>query len=83
MLSHSKFHELNFHKIINILLNNGYSLELIFNTIKKRLFKKSRDQNNNVTHMNNEQQTDKNYIFYNTLCVCSINIRKIQMIFQE
>jgi len=34
-LSHSKFHKDNFDLIINILLDNGYPLNLIFHAIKR------------------------------------------------
>ncbi|KYQ53936.1 hypothetical protein ALC60_07149 [Trachymyrmex zeteki] len=34
-LSHPMFHQENFEAIIKILINNGYSLKLIFTMIKK------------------------------------------------
>jgi len=36
-LSHPEFHENNFDYIINILLDNGYPLDMIFSAIRKRL----------------------------------------------
>jgi len=36
-LSHSKFHKKNFDHIIKILLDNGYPLDLIFTSIRRRL----------------------------------------------
>jgi len=36
-LSHPSFHKNNFDLIIKILINNGYPLDLIFNTIRRRL----------------------------------------------
>jgi len=36
-LSHPKFHKNNFDHIIKILLDNGYPLDLIFTTIRRRL----------------------------------------------
>jgi len=36
-LSHPKFHKQNFDLIIRVLLDNGYPLELIFSTIRRRL----------------------------------------------
>jgi len=38
-LSHPSFHKKNFKLCINILMDNGYSLETIFNTINRRLKK--------------------------------------------
>jgi len=38
MLSHPEFHKKNFNFIIKILMDNGYSLDLIFSTNRKRLF---------------------------------------------
>jgi len=40
LLSHPTFHEKNFKFIINILFTNGYSLKLIFESIRKRLHTK-------------------------------------------
>jgi len=40
LLSHPSFHKKNFDLVIKILLNNGYPLNLIFSTIKKRLYNK-------------------------------------------
>jgi len=37
LLSHPEFHKDNFDLIINILMDNGYPLNLIFSTIKRRL----------------------------------------------
>jgi len=37
LLSHPKFLEKNISLVINILLNNGYPLDLIFSTINQRL----------------------------------------------
>jgi len=34
-LSHPEFHQKNFSHLINILLNNNYSLDMIFSCIKK------------------------------------------------
>ena len=39
-LTHPKFQNKNFHMIIRIFLNNEYSLNLIFSTIKKKFHKK-------------------------------------------
>jgi len=36
-LSHPKFHKINFDHIIKILLDNGYPLDLIFTSIRRRL----------------------------------------------
>jgi len=36
-LSHLLFHKNNFDHVIKILLDNGYPLDLIFNTIRRRL----------------------------------------------
>ncbi|KYM95528.1 hypothetical protein ALC62_13958 [Cyphomyrmex costatus] len=44
-LSHPNFHQVNFDKIIKILLNNGNPLDLIFNTINKRIHKKLNSHN--------------------------------------
>jgi len=38
LLSHPEFHKKNFDLIIKIRMDNGYPLDLIFMTIKKRLF---------------------------------------------
>jgi len=38
LLSHSEFHKENFDCVIKILLNNGYTLDLIFSTIRKRVY---------------------------------------------
>jgi len=37
-LSHPEFHKKNFDFIIKILMDNGYPLDMIFKTIKRRLF---------------------------------------------
>lgn len=37
LLSHSLFHQKNFNLIINILINNNYPLEFIFQTLHNRL----------------------------------------------
>jgi len=37
-LSHPKFHKENLDRVIKILLDNGYPLFLIFNTIRRRIF---------------------------------------------
>jgi len=42
-------------------------LKVIFNIIRKRLFKKSRDQNNNVTHTNNKNHIHKNWTTFFTI----------------
>jgi len=38
LLSHPEFHKDNFDLIINVLLDNGYPLNLILSTIKRRLY---------------------------------------------
>jgi len=38
LLSHSEFHKNNFDFIIKVLRDNGYPLNLIFSTIKRRLY---------------------------------------------
>jgi len=40
-LSHPDFHKNNFDHIIRILLDNGYPLELIFTSIRRRLYTRS------------------------------------------
>jgi len=40
-LSHPEFHKNNFDHIIRILLDNGYPLDLIFTSIRRRLYTKS------------------------------------------
>jgi len=37
-LSHPDFHKENFDSIVKILINNGYPLDLIFSTIRKRFY---------------------------------------------
>jgi len=55
MLSHPEFHKKNLDFIIKILMDNGYSFDLIFSTIRRRLFlrfnqpkKQKHNQINNV-----------------------------------
>jgi len=40
-LSHPRFHENNFDHIIKVLLDNGYPLDLIFSSIRRRLYTRS------------------------------------------
>ena len=56
-LSHPMFHQKNFDMIINILLTNGYPIEIIFDNIKKRLHKKffNDKPDDNGTEYNNEK----------------------------
>jgi len=60
LLSHTKFHQKNIEFVINILLKNGYPLDLIFNKINKRLktliqFKNYNNYNSNSNkHINNK-----------------------------
>jgi len=60
LLSHPEFHKDNFDFIINTLLDNGYPLNLIFSTIKRRLnyrfqkhdfHKKTISENSQVTNL--------------------------------
>jgi len=37
LLSHPRYHTKNIEEMINILINNGYTLGLIFSTIKNRI----------------------------------------------
>ena len=56
-LSHPKFHQKNFDLIINILLTNGYPIEIIFGNIKKRLHKIffNNKPDDNTIECNNEK----------------------------
>ncbi|KYM95437.1 hypothetical protein ALC62_13865, partial [Cyphomyrmex costatus] len=66
-LSHPRFHQLNFHKIIKILLNNGYPLDLIFNTINKRIHKKLDLHNRITSTTNTNDNINKTKINYFTI----------------
>lgn len=83
LLSHLEFHEKNSEWIINILLDNGYSIAFIFSTITKRLLIKFHHLNNlefsnNDSKENMYERSRTNYftipmfptsqkILYNTL----------------
>ncbi|KYQ47753.1 hypothetical protein ALC60_13217, partial [Trachymyrmex zeteki] len=58
-LSHPRFHCKNFEFIINILMNNGYPLDLIFKNIKKRVISKSKLCNRTETASSNNRQNTK------------------------
>ncbi|KYM96621.1 hypothetical protein ALC62_12713, partial [Cyphomyrmex costatus] len=63
-LSHPMYHEQNFDKIIKILIQNGYPLKLIFDTIKRRIHKKI-DIYKNSNKINNNDNNSNNKIKYN------------------
>ncbi|KYN09785.1 hypothetical protein ALC57_18089, partial [Trachymyrmex cornetzi] len=63
LLSHPKFHKKNFDSMINILLNNGYPLRLIFKSIKQRLYNKFQQLNNINLPENPVPITKKNRFF--------------------
>jgi len=50
LLSHPEFHRENFDRVIKILLDNGYPLDLIFSTIRRRLHSRI----NHKLHSRNE-----------------------------
>jgi len=56
-LSHPEFQKNNFDFIINILLDNGYPLNMIFSAIKKRLYTTS--HRNPALTLNTENKEDK------------------------
>ncbi|KYN08066.1 hypothetical protein ALC62_00911, partial [Cyphomyrmex costatus] len=58
LLSHPSFHQKNFDMVIKILLKNGYPLDMIFSTIKKRLHKKFEDFKDLTTNDNANIITD-------------------------
>jgi len=70
-LSHPIYYQENFELIIKILLNNGYSLELIFSEIKNRLskkFKQWNDQCNTPKDKTRDNNEDKiNHRFFTIL----------------
>jgi len=53
-LSHPSFHKNNFDLIIKILLDNGYPLDLIFNTIRRRLHAYIRSNKRTASKKNEE-----------------------------
>ncbi|KYQ51407.1 hypothetical protein ALC60_09486 [Trachymyrmex zeteki] len=72
LLSHPSFYTKNLDKIIRILLNNGYPLNLIFSTINKRLHKKFSNQNNQIV---NNKKVEKKQIFFTVPFIAGISER--------
>lgn len=58
LLSHPQFHQKNLDLIINILSENGYPLDMIFLTIKKRLYINFERLNNIMNHQEDDIQAD-------------------------
>ena len=61
-LSHPSFHQKNFDKIINILLMNGYPLDIIFDNINNRLHTHFQKLNNTINIT--EQKVTKEARFF-------------------
>ncbi|KYN27980.1 hypothetical protein ALC57_02616 [Trachymyrmex cornetzi] len=57
-LSHPEYHEQNIRDLINVLLKNGYPLNIIFSTINLRIKKLSKRRNIYVNNMFSENDTD-------------------------
>jgi len=57
-LSNPKFHQKNFELIDNILLNNDYSLEFIFNIMSQRI--KHFIKNSNIMNKDNKKNMASN-----------------------
>ncbi|XP_018306455.1 uncharacterized protein [Mycetomoellerius zeteki] len=72
LLSHPSFHRKNLDKIIRILLNNGYPLNLIFSTINKRLHKKFSNHNNQIA---NNKKVEKKQIYFTVPFIAGISER--------
>jgi len=53
LLSHPKFHKENFDMVIKILLDNGYPLDLIFSTIRRRLHSRINYKHRNLKESEN------------------------------
>ncbi|KYN22078.1 hypothetical protein ALC57_05535 [Trachymyrmex cornetzi] len=83
LLLHPCFHKNNLDKIIRILLDNGYALQLIINTIKKRVRKKL-DQSNNKD-INNATDTRNDNEICNLFVIPYISslANKIQNLFRN
>lgn len=65
-LSYPSFHQKNMELVVNILLNNGYPLFFIFDTLNKRLKTISRHNisNNKTNISNNNNNKDSNRLHY-------------------
>jgi len=58
LLSHPRFHQQNFDFVIRVLLENGYPLDVIFSTIRRRLHARCDSNSRNVL------QNDQNQPFF-------------------
>lgn len=71
-LSHPRYHKKkNFEFVINILLDNGYPLSLIFHVINerlKKLFLKTHD--NNFNSFNNDTSNEEKCFYFNIPYLC-------------
>jgi len=62
-LSHSKFHQKNLEHVINVLIENGYTLDLIFNKINIRIRKLLRRKTINKLNSKNEVEDRRLMVF--------------------
>jgi len=53
LLSHPEFHKKNFDFVIKILMDNGYPLDLIFSTIRRRLYSRIHKKNHDLKESEN------------------------------
>jgi len=62
LLSHPEFHKENFDYVIRIFLDNGYSLDLIFSTIRRRL-------HSMINHKQPQRTWKKFFLLHYSLCL--------------
>jgi len=77
-LSHPQFHKDNFDFIINVLLDNGYPLDLIFSSIRRRLLTRFHSNSNQC----NKQKEASSYPYFTIPYVSSIS-KKFMLYFKN
>ncbi|KYN50572.1 hypothetical protein ALC57_07139, partial [Trachymyrmex cornetzi] len=80
-LSHPNFHTLNISDMINNLLNNGYPLDFLFNTINNRI--KSLSHKNKLKQTNQKDLSDNNIKMYSTLPYVKNFTEKFQNVYRK
>jgi len=71
-LSHPEFHKKNFDLIIKILIENGYPLDLIFWTIKKRLYYRINHKKSSKPNLQNSDHNQPRNIYFIAPYISSI-----------
>jgi len=78
LLSHPQFHKKNFDFIIKILMDNGYPSDLIFKTIRERLFYRFNHQKSKKHSSSNIDHNSSKIIYFTIPYISSIAKKFIQ-----